>query len=65
MTLAEHHTIHVISSGPIVMNFCEDAGIEHESIPVPSYHHSTVTQIHDKRNNDYHNFHAPEALGYT
>ena len=47
MTLAEHHIIRAISRGPSVMNVCEDAGIERESIQASSYHPSTVPQIQD------------------
>ena len=51
MTLAEHlhHIIHVISRGPSVMNFRDDAGIERESIQASSYHYSTVLQIQGKQ----------------
>ena len=30
------------------MNFCEDDGLERESIQASPYHHSTVPQIQDK-----------------
>ena len=44
-----HRIIHVISRGPSIMNFGEDAGIEHESSRAASYHHSTIPQIQDKQ----------------
>ena len=42
-----HRIIHVISRGPSVINFHEDAEIERESIQASLYHHSTVPQIQD------------------